>query len=185
MSGPALGLLEVASIARGHVVADALVKKAPVRLVETAAVSPGKYLVVLDGEVADVEEAMAEGARVAGPHLLDRLLLPNADPQLAPALAHQFTVREIDSLAVIELVTASSALRAADAAVKAADVTLVFLRVARGIGGKAYFTLSGALESVEAAVLAATSVAGDGLVVDAQIIARPHPEFLAQLASQP
>ena len=53
-SGPAIGLLELQSIARGVTVADALVKRAAVQLVLNRPVSPGKHLVLCGGEVGDV-----------------------------------------------------------------------------------------------------------------------------------
>lgn len=178
---PALGLLEIASLTRGLVVADALVKKAPVRLLDVSDVSPGKSLVLFEGQVADVQEAMAEGERVAAPHLIDRLFLPYADAQLAPAINGKPSRGLVDALGIVETLTAASALRAADAAVKAADTRLFRLRLARGIGGKATFTLTGTQSSIEAALEAGCAVVGDGLLVDSQMIARPHPEFLATL----
>ena len=51
-SGPALGLVEVGSIARGMVVMDAMVKRAPADVVDNWTASPGKYLVLVAGEVA-------------------------------------------------------------------------------------------------------------------------------------
>ena len=46
LPGPALGLIELESIARGMVVADALVKKAAVRISLAEAITPGKYLLI-------------------------------------------------------------------------------------------------------------------------------------------
>ena len=57
--GPALALVELASIARGHRVADAMCKRAPVVLLRTDWVSPGKYLVLVEGEVAAVDSFLA------------------------------------------------------------------------------------------------------------------------------
>ena len=54
MSGPALGLLELESLARGVVVADALVKQAAVHIALAEPVTPGKYLLVFTGAEAEV-----------------------------------------------------------------------------------------------------------------------------------
>ena len=62
MRGPALGILEIATIARGIVVADAALKRAPAVLLHSRAVSGGKHLVMLEGGVAEVFESMAAGA---------------------------------------------------------------------------------------------------------------------------
>ena len=177
----ALALLEVASLARGVVVADAVAKRAPVQLLECGAVSPGKYLVLFAGGVGEVEESIAAGAAAAGDSLVDRLFLPQAHAQLLPAIragaAGLGHAAHDDPAGILEHVSVASALRSADAACKAAQVDLQLLHLARGIGGKAWFILRGDLESVEAAVLAATEAAGDGMLAGAEVIARPHAEL--------
>jgi len=53
--GPALGVLEVGTIARGVVAADAGLKRAPAILLHSRAVSGGKHLVMFEGGVAEVD----------------------------------------------------------------------------------------------------------------------------------
>ncbi|HEY0195895.1 MAG TPA: BMC domain-containing protein, partial [Kofleriaceae bacterium] len=84
--GPALGVLEVGTIARGVVAADASLKRAPAILLSSRAVSGGKHLVMVEGGVAEVDEAMAAGRRAADPLLLDSLQLAYADDQVWPML---------------------------------------------------------------------------------------------------
>ena len=184
MSEPALALLELSSLARGIVAADAVVKRAVISLLECGPVSPGKYLLLFAGGVAEVTESLEAGAAAAGDALLDRLLLPGAHDQLLPALragragVSGASLRQAGaSVGIVELLTVASALRAADAACKAAEVELQLLHLARGIGGKAWFILRGELHSVEAAVEAATRAAGDGLLAGAEIIAAPSAEL--------
>ena len=60
---------------------------------------------------------------------------------------------------------------AADTAAKAADVVIAEIRIAMGLGGKAYCLLSGDIASVEAAVEAgATTVKSSGLLVRKVVI---------------
>jgi len=174
-TGPALGLIETASIARGHVVLDALVKRAPVTVLDAWTASPGKHLVLFAGEVAEVEESMGAGLAAAAEHLLDHVLLPNPHAQVLPAVAGEASAAGEDSLAVLETAAASTAIRAADAAVKAAEVRLVELRLATGLGGKAYFVLAGEQHHIEAALEAGIEAAGAGLV-GAEVINNPHPD---------
>ncbi|MGI5865148.1 MAG: BMC domain-containing protein [Myxococcales bacterium] len=175
--GPAIALLELESIARGYLVADAAVKRAPVRLLMTEPVTPGKYLVLFDGEVADVEEAYAEALEIAGPGVVDKLLLTQASLALAPAISGQGADAEIESLGIVETATVSAALLAADTALKAAEVALLKMHLARGIGGKGYFVLTGSLDMVEAAVSSAAAIIAPELLVNTELIARPHPDF--------
>ena len=171
---PALALLEIQSIARGVVCADAAAKRAPIELLECSAVSPGKYLLLFAGGVAEVEESLQAAKSAAGESLLDALLLPQAHSQLLPALRAGAAglpavsaLREGESAGILELVTVAAALRSADAACKAAEVELQLLHLARGIGGKAWFVLRGKLTDVEAALLAGQQAAGDGLIAGA------------------
>jgi microcompartment protein CcmL/EutN len=115
-----------------------MVKKAPVCLRMTEAITPGKFLVLVDGEVADVECAFDEGVAVARSGLIDKLFLPHASPPLALALQGALPKGPLDSLGLVETHSVASVLLAADAALKAAEVRLVKLELARGIGGKGY-----------------------------------------------
>ena len=179
----ALALLELSSIARGYQVADAVVKKAPVVLRDCRPVSPGKFLVLFDGDVASVEESFRRGLEIAGDRLVDKLFLPQAHAQLFPAVRGEASARgsEVDSYAVVETLSVASTLLAADAAAKAAAVRLIEMQLARGIGGKAFFALSGALAEIEAAVDAAITVTDRALVLGTEIIPAPHQDFLALL----
>lgn len=175
--GPALGLVELASIARGIATCDAMVKRAAVKVLAARPASPGKYLVLVAGGEAEVEEAMQAGLARAAGALLDSLYLAQADAQIPRALDAVAGDAPVDSLAVVELATVCAALLAADAAVKAAQVRLRTLRLADGLGGKGYFTLVGGLPDVEAAVEAARAAAGEGRIVSTEIIAAPHGDL--------
>ena len=177
MSSPALALIEIETIARGMVVADAVVKKAPVQLLNAAAVTPGKYLVLFAGGVAEVEEALGAGRAAADSQLLDAFLLPNAHPALVPAIRTGARGRPSGAVGIVETQTVASALLSADKALKAAAVKLIQTGFARGIGGKGYYVLTGALEDVEAAIAAAVESAGPTLLIGTELIAQPHEEL--------
>jgi microcompartment protein CcmL/EutN len=179
--GEALALLEVASLARGVVVADAVVKRAGVQLLLCEPVSPGKYLILFSGGVAEVEESVAAGAEAAADSLVDRIFLPQPHAQILPAIragGRGFPHESSEEAAgIVELHSVAAALRSADAALKSVEVDIQILHLARGIGGKAWFILRGDLPSIQAAVLAATQAAGEGLLAGAEVIARPHRDL--------
>ena len=177
----ALALIELASIARGHVVADAMLKRAPVTLVRADFVSPGKFLVLVGGDVASVDESFRAGLDVGGDRILDRLFLPHAHPAVWTALGNAGKRPPIDSLAVVETATVAATLLGADAAAKAAAVDLFEMQLARGIGGKAFFTVTGPLAEVEAAVEAAVGALDAALLVATEIIAAPHADLTSKV----
>jgi len=180
---PALSCIETSSIARGIRVCDEMAKRAPIRVLESTTICPGKYIVVVGGEVEMVREAHARGLEVAGPTMVDQLLLPNAHEQLIPAIEACVEVHEVLSAGVVETFAVASAILAADAACKRAAIQLIELRLARGLGGKAFFTLTGEQADVEAAVAAAEEVLGreSGLLLRTEVIQNPHPEMVRWL----
>lgn len=184
--GPALGVLELGTIARGIVVADAALKRAPAVLLSSRAVSGGKHLVMLEGGVAEVEEAMAAGRLAAGDVLLDRVELPAADAQVWPLLGGAVAPPDwtadgcAEAVAIVETSTVCAAIAAADAACKIADVVVRDVRLAIDLAGKAYFTLTGRLDAIEAAAGAAGEAA-DRRLVALEVIAQPSPDLRGAL----
>lgn len=178
LTGPALALLELESLARGVVVADALVKKAAVTIAIAEAVTPGKYLLVFTGAVAEVEESFAAGAETGGAKVIDRLLLPQVADAVLQGLAGRVApVDAHDAVGIVEAHTVAATILAADAAVKRAAVKLTHLQLAKGIGGKGWFTLAGDQHDVEAALDGAAAAIEPSLLVATEIIQRPHPEL--------
>jgi microcompartment protein CcmL/EutN len=185
MTGPALALVELGSIARGHRVADAMLKRAPVTLLRADFVSPGKFLVLVDGDTAAVDEAFRAGLEVAADRLVDKLFLPQAHEQLGAALRGEVGAQAagegVDALGVVETTTVAATIVAADAAAKAAAVRIIEMQLGRGLGGKAFFTVTGPLAEVEAAVEAATGVIEAALLHGTEIIPAPHQDLVAKL----
>lgn len=184
--GPALGVLEMSSIARGVVVADAALKRAPAVLLSSRAISGGKHLVMLEGGVAEVEEAVGAGRAAARDALLDVVLLSMADAQVWPMLGAPVAPPDwtadagAEAVAIIETRTVCAAIAAADAACKVSDVTVRDVRFAVDLSGKAYFTLTGTLDAIEAAAAAARTAA-DSRLVELEVIAQPSPDLRGRL----
>ncbi len=176
----ALALIELTSIARGYRVADDMVKKAPVRLLDMGVVSPGKFLILITGDVGSVEESYLAGLEGADGWVVDHLFLPQPHDDLVRALDRLSLEADVDAMGIIETFSAVSAISSADAALKAADVRLLELHYERHLGGKGYFALTGDLHDVEAAVHAAvTALRDDGLLVKQELIPRPHADFVS------
>jgi microcompartment protein CcmL/EutN len=173
---PALALVEVSSIARAHVVGDAMVKRAEVEVLLAAPVTPGKYLVLIAGPEANVDESWRAGCEVAGEQLVDELLLPGVHAELVAGLMGARGELHGRSVLIAETRTVASTLLAVDGALKAADVALLDLRLAVGIGGKGAFRLAGRLPDAQAAAAAVQELTGDKLVA-LELIAQPDPAF--------
>lgn len=175
MQYPAIGLVELNSIARGIEVCDAMMKVAEVQLIEAHPICAGKYMALITGGVDAVRTSVERGREVGEQNVVDSFIIPNVHPQVAPALRASTIVEGLEALGVIETFTAASAIRVADVAVKAADVQLLEVRLANGMGGKSFLTLTGVVGAVQAAVRAGIDLIRDeGLLVHSVVIPSPH-----------
>lgn len=175
----ALALLELASIARGYRVLDALVKESPVTVVEANLVEPGKFLVLYGGGVAEVEAAHRVGREVAEGDLLDEVLLPGVDPRVWRGIAGEVDLGEPDTVGIVEGSAVATVLDAVDRSLKHAAVELMGLRLQPALGGKAFYVVKGEQPDVEAALEVGAAVLGArSRLVRVERIARPHPDFL-------
>jgi microcompartment protein CcmL/EutN len=180
--GPALALLELDSIAAGIEAGDAMAKRAPIDVIRAGTVHPGKYLVLVGGPVADVEEALEAGREAGASAVLDVVLLADVHPDLVPAIRGARGEARGEALGIIEATTVAATIEAADAGLKGARVRLLELRLADDLGGKGYLLFDGRVADVEAAVEIGTArIAGSPGVV-ARVIAQLHGEMAANLA---
>jgi len=174
----AIGLVEFYSIARGIEVADQMLKAANVELILSSATCPGKYITLIHGDVAAVENSVNAAVRLGGEFLVDHLIIPNVDEQIFPAITGSSSVDNIRAVGVIESFAIASLIIAADACVKAASVDLLELRIGSGIAGKSYVVMTGDVSDVNAAVKAGVEIIKDtGNIVCYTVIPSPHADF--------
>ena len=178
MSMNAIGMIETNSIPAGIEAGDAMLKAAAVELVTAQAVCAGKYIVLVTGDVSAVKSAVADGEPVAGNYLVDSIVIPNVHEQVIAALAACSEVGEPAALGIIETYSLASAVSCADAAVKAADIDLMEIRLGRGLGGKSFVTLTGDVAAANAAVAAAKDTGEEhGMMANTVVIPSPHPDM--------
>ena len=183
---PAVALLELDSIAKGIEAGDAMVKRAPLEVIRAGTVHPGKYLVLVGGLTADVEEALEAGRESAGPALVDVVFLPDVHPDVVASIAGSRRQDEGEALGVVEAPTVAPTIDAADAGVKGAEVTIRDLRLADDLGGKGYVLFGGELAEVEAAVgYALDRVAGSAYEVTHVVVSQLHAEMRENLVADP
>jgi microcompartment protein CcmL/EutN len=165
-------------------VLDALVKRAEVNILEANLVEPGRFLILFDGGVAEVEEAFEAAAEQAGPAMVGRMKLPFAHPHLLRGLrGHEDKgTSDLDTLGVIEGTAVSAVLEACDRSLKEAEVALAGIRVAGALGGRAFYVVHGVQHDVEAAIDAGVSVLKQHERLHrTECIARPHRDMLPWL----
>lgn len=185
MTNPALALLEFDSIAAGIRAGDAMVKRGPVAELLAGTVHPGRYLVLVVGDVASVEEARAAGRESSAGSLIDEVFLPDVHPGVVDAIRGTRVPGHGEALGVIETSTVAATIEAADAGVKGAEVELLELNLADGLGGKAYVLFSGTVADVEAAVATGVARLELEVLVGSVVIPRLDGEMGENLSDDP
>ena len=178
----ALGMIETNSIPVGVNAGDAMLKAAAVELVAAQPVCAGKYIVIVTGEVAAVTESVAAGKTVAGQRLVDSMVISHVHEQVPKAINACNEVGQVAAVGVMEAFSLCTAVVVADAAVKAADIRLIDIRLGRGLGGKSFITMTGEVAAVRAAVAAGEKKPeAVGMLSESVVIPSPHPDLIKSL----
>ncbi len=180
MSGEtALGCVECSSIARGAAAAEEMAKKVDVRLLEVRPFCPGRHLIIMEGAVGPVREAVRRGVETGAEFLVDSCIIADLHPDLAAALGGGVPPRYDDGAwGVVESATVSSCLVATDLMLKRADVGIVDLRLGRCLAGKAFCVVNGDIGAVTSAVEEGERIlASRGALVNSVVIPSPHHEL--------
>ena len=165
-----LAALELTGIARGYAAADRMLKKAPVDLLEARPYCPGKFLIVISGNLASVEESLETGTQFAGEALFGTLFIANINPAVVAAINCDANVTVDDTLGVVESFSGVSIIDAADAAVKEVGVKIHSISLLQGLGGKGFALFTGKLSDVQAAIDAARRRIPNDMFVESRII---------------
>lgn len=177
-----IGMVEFTSIARGIYAADQMVKISEVEIVTAGSTCPGKYVAIIQGDVASVKDSVETGERIAEEYLVDSIVIPNVSPQVFPAILGATMPDEMQALGIMESFSLATMIEAADAILKAANLQPIELRLGTGLGGKSYFTFTGDVAAVETGVEAGKAMAEEkGLLVNAEVIPSPSDKLMSSL----
>lgn len=180
--GMSIGLLELKSIPAGFETADAMLKAADVELLVASPVCPGKYVIIISGQVGAVKSSMESGCQTAGVFLICHHTINNVHESVPAALIGVADVGQLASLGAVETMSALTAVRAGDIAAKTSSIRLMEIRVARGLGGKGYLTFTGEVSAVKSALNSCVNqLAETGDITSSCVIPSPHRELLEKL----
>ncbi|HSY51512.1 MAG TPA: BMC domain-containing protein [Thermoanaerobaculia bacterium] len=182
----AFAVLDFSDIPSGVCAVDSILKKAPIAFVRAGTVTHGRYLVVFGGSTAATAESLAEALATSGSAIIDHSFLPDAHPVLFDA-AFGARRKSTGSLLIIETETASSIVRAVEAALKGTPVELIEMRLAdAGLAGKGIALMAGSLHDVEAAAALAAEGTRDAPSprgFSHRLIAAPHEIMEREIAA--
>lgn len=178
----AIGMVEFTSIARGIYAADQMVKISDVEIVTAGSVCPGKYIAIVQGDVAAVQDSVGIGERMAEEYLVDSIVIPNVSPLVFPAITGATMPDRIQALGIMESFSLATMVIAADAILKAAELQPLELRLGTGLGGKSFFTFTGDVAAVQTGIESGVAICEEkGLLVNAEVIPSPSDRLLSSL----
>lgn len=173
-----VAVYEFKSIAMGVQACDEALKTSGVELVSAEPVCPGKFEMLIAGKLAQVEVAGQRLERDYGEYIVDGIRLGRVDPSVVQALLGAQPQPEPGALGILEAFTVAATVMAADSGMKAANVQIMELRVARGMAGKGFVCFTGDVADVQAALQAASRYAKqEGLFIAESLIPAPHKDL--------
>ncbi len=179
---PSIAVIELKSVAKGILTSDTMVKHSPLSMIRSGSIHNGKYLILIGGSVASVDEAYKKGLITGGDSITDSLHLPDVHEIVFDALFGKREKCKGECIATIETRSVPSVIRAADSGIKGADVDIIEIRMADDLGGKGIVIFTGKLEEVETAInISKVALAENGSIVDITIIPRPVGETSDQI----
>ena len=93
-----------------------------------------------------------------------------------------FLIDNVKSIGAIETISALTAIKAGDIAVKASNVKLIETRIAKGLGGKGFLILTGEISAVKSAIKSCLNELEDsGSIISTSVISSPHKSLIEKL----
>jgi microcompartment protein CcmL/EutN len=168
----AIGLVELSCIHKGFEVLDKMVKAASVEKILARTICSGKYIILVRGELADVEAALCAGKEAAEYGIVNALVIPNVDEALFPALAGTTAFdgpMAPDGMLVVETFSVASCIK-------------VRVHVAMAVGGKGYFVATGNIDALKSSLGPVLDFLKDeGSLVGYSLITQPGEELLREI----
>ena len=177
-----IGIIEFNSIAKGIEASDIMMKAGEVELLRANSICPGKFISMISGDVSAVESSVEAGVEIGKETVVNSLVISRIHPEVLRAVSGTTEITEFGALGVLEYYDVTTAINGADAAVKAANVSLIEIRLGFAIGGKSFVTLTRDVGAVNEAVKVGSDLGKEmGILVYSTVIPSPRKELYEKL----
>lgn len=177
-----IGLLELKSIPVGMETADEMLKAASVELLLATPICPGKYIIIVSGNVGAVKSSVKAGIGMAETFLVGHHIINNVHESIPAAISGTAEVTNVSAIGIIETISALTAVTAGDIAAKASNVRLIEIRIARGLGGKGFLIFTGEISAVKSAVNSCLNELKEtGEITSHSVISSPHKDLIKSI----
>lgn len=172
-----IGIIEMKNIAKAIFLADVCLKTAAVKLF-CRVTCPGKFMVLISGDISAVQSAIDAGLEAVEGEILDSVVIGKVDDSIMPALMGSASFEQFGSLGIVETFTVPAAIKAADIAVKSADTQIIEIRAAQGLGGKGLVYYTGSYGAVKlASETIIRDMGSEGTLMDSVVVPYPHTDL--------
>lgn len=176
-----LGAIEFRSIAKGIEVSNEMVKKAAVSISFIKSICPGKFLIIVNGQEDEVEEAVSHGLILGKGFIVDSFIINSVHDDIIMAFKNKYQSKAVEAICVVETSKVCAGLKALNKTLKFSDVKLVKLQMAFTIGGKLVYIVSGSLSSIEHGIEEGKKDISTKEIVNISIIPSPSKELIDNL----
>ncbi|MBR2568091.1 MAG: BMC domain-containing protein [Paenibacillus sp.] len=173
----AIGVVELRSISKGYETADHMLKTSPVFVHHMKPICPGKFLIIMSGDTADVEEAMNAAKTAAGEFRISDFTLHGVHPDLVDGLKKRYSPQPVDAIGIVETSTVSSGMYALNEALKQCNIYVKRMNLGMAIGGKFLAAFTGRVSDVEQGMKMFVSSMDEKRIVHHTVLRSPAEEM--------
>ncbi|WP_374019604.1 BMC domain-containing protein [Paenibacillus thiaminolyticus] len=173
----AIGVVELRSISKGYETADRMLKTSPVDVHHLKPICPGKFLIIMSGDTADVQAAMDSAKAEAGEFRISDFMLHGVHPGLVDGLKKRYSSQPVDAVGIVETSTVSSGIYAFNEALKQCDIYVKRMNLGMAIGGKFLAVFTGSVSDVEQGMKVIASSMDEKRIVHCTVLRSPSEEI--------
>ncbi len=180
-----IGAIEFKSIAKGIEVSNEMVKKHIVEVLYLKSICPGKFLVIVSGDVADVNNCIDCGMSLSEGFVVDSFVINSVHNQIIDGLKHRYESHtNIKSVLLVETNRVCAGIKMLDKTLKSANVNLAMLQLSFTIAGKLVYMVSGDIGSLESAIEQSEIIVDEKNIVYHCIIPSIDEEIIKNLVKK-
>ncbi|SMF80460.1 PduT-like ethanolamine utilization protein [Paenibacillus uliginis N3/975] len=173
----AIGVVELRSISKGYETADHMLKTSPVNIHHLKPICPGKFLIIMSGDTADVQEAMDTAKVAAGEFRITDFVLHGVHPDIIEGLKRRYSSQSVDTIGIVETSTVSSGIYALNEALKQCDIRVKKMNLGMAIGGKFLAVFTGSVSDVEQGMKVFVSSIDQKRIIHNTVLRSPSEEI--------
>ncbi|MCJ8013543.1 BMC domain-containing protein [Paenibacillus sp. KQZ6P-2] len=173
----AIGVVELRSISKGYETADRMLKTSPVEVHHMKPICPGKFLIIMSGDTADVQAAMETAKAESGEFRISDFELHGVHPDIVNGLKRRQSSQPVDALGIVETSTVSSGIFALNEALKQCDIHVKKMNLGMAIGGKFLAVFTGSVSDVEQGMKVFVSSMDQKRIIHYTVLRSPSEEI--------